>query len=334
MSKCDYHEIKNILDSGEVIVISSHVAPDGDNIGSMLGLGLSLISAGKSVFMINQDEVPSDYMFLKGVEKILKYEDIEDFDSINPDAVILLDTSSIERVGKKLEDVYNNISCPIINIDHHRTNTNFGAVNCVEHTSATGELVYKIITNLGLPMNKEIASAIYVAINTDTGRFQYDSVDSNTHVIAANLISLGVEAGKINTELYQNISIKRQTLHNKVLGNTEYYEDNKIAVALVTLDLMKETDTKTEDTEGLVETLRNIAPVEVAVLIKEKACGEYKISIRTKSYADASVICSKFNGGGHIKAAGCTIFSDLNNAKNLIIKAVKDEINEKRCSGN
>jgi len=312
--------IRKIQESKNIF-ISSHVQPDGDNIGSMLALGLALKKINKNVFILKTDDIPSDYLFLPNIDIIKDYN--KDFDEI--DTFIALDSGDDNRLGKNkvLIDKANNV----INIDHHVSNTEFGNINIVDgNAAATGELVYKLITKMNIPIDKDIARCIYTAISTDTGSFMYDSTSYETHEIVAKLLKFDIEPAEININLYQNRSIHRTKLFIRVLETLSFHFDNKVATVKTRQSMLNDTNTNIEDTEGILSFVREIANVEIAIMFKEFQGNETKVSMRSKRYMDVASICSVFKGGGHIRAAGCSIDQSINYAEELILKEIQKRI--------
>lgn len=310
-------EAIDLINKSDKIFIASHVNPDGDNIGSSLSLAFALKKLNKEVFVLASDGIPDDFMFLPGIELIEDYND--NMGSI--ELFITVDSSDIDRLGKNkgLIEAANKV----INIDHHISNTDFGHVNIVDpKASATGELIFYFVKRLGIEIDKDIATNIYTAINTDTGKFSYDSVSSNTHRIAGELLDAGVDIKEVNINIYENSSIERTNLFIKALSGLKTYSNDKIAITKISQKLLQETNTTLDDTEGIVSFIRTIGPVEVSCILKEIDENEIKVSLRSKAYVDVASICKVFNGGGHIRAAGCTINSDLDSAESLIVKEI------------
>ncbi|WMM26578.1 bifunctional oligoribonuclease/PAP phosphatase NrnA [Tissierella sp. MB52-C2] len=307
----------DLIKNNKNIGIASHVNPDGDNLGSILALGNALEKINKKVFMFKSDDIPTNFSFLPNIDKIMDYDD-----TIELDLFIALDVSDENRLGKNkvfLEKIEN-----IINIDHHISNTNFGSINIVDsNAAATGELVYKLISKMGIIIDKDIASCIYTSISSDTGSFMYDNTTSETHEIAAELIKLGIDKSNININLYQNRSIQKTKLFIKVLETLKFYHDNKVGIIQVTQDMLNNSNAKMEDTEGIISFIREIDSVEIAVLLKEIKEEDIKVSMRSKKYVDVAEICANFDGGGHIRAAGCTINQPINMAEKLILEQIK-----------
>lgn len=311
--------IEKILESKNIF-IASHVQPDGDNIGSILALGLALKKIGKKIYILKSDSVPSDYLFLPNVDVIRDYDD-----ELEIDLLITLDSSDENRLGKN--KVLLERAKFVINIDHHISNTNFGHINIVDSSAAaTGELVYKIVKKMDISIDKDIGTCIYTAISSDTGSFMYDNTTSETHEIISELLSLGIDKSNININLYQNRSIERTMLFIKSLETLNLYFDNKVAVVKVTRNMLEDSGAKMEDTEGVVSFMREIAPVEIAILLKEFNENEIKVSMRSKRFVDVAAICDTFGGGGHIRAAGCTINFSMDYSEELILNEIKKVI--------
>lgn len=312
-----------LIDKSKNIFIASHINPDGDNIGSILALGLGLKKLSKNVNILKTDKIPDDFNFLPGIDLIQEYKDDMKVD----DLFIVLDSSDEDRLGalkQLLESTPN-----IINIDHHISNTNFGKINIVDtKASATGELVYKLLEKMDIKLDKDIGTNLYTAISTDSGSFKYESVTSETHKIVANLLELGIDHSNININLYEKISMKRFKLNNNILSNAKFYNNGQIAIAKATQEILKDTETTMEDTDDIVSALRQIDTVEVACLLKEFQKKEIKISLRSKEYVDVSAICNNFGGGGHIRAAGCKIEEDINVAEDLLLKEINKIIGD------
>lgn len=312
-------EAIKLIKKSEKIYICSHVQPDGDNIGSILALGMAIEKMNKNVKVLKVDDIPSDYKFLPNIDLIKKYE-IEK--EIEIDLFIALDSSDMERLGVGKEFAQNAKS--IINIDHHITNTNFGDINIVSPSSAaTGELIYDFIRQMKVEIDKDIATCLYTAISTDTGSFIYSNTTYMTHLIVAELLKTGININDININLYQKRSMERTRLFINVLNDIEIFLNGKIGIVTVTQDTLKSSNAKLEDTEGIISFVRDIDSVEVACLLKEVNKNEIKVSLRSKEKIDVSKISSKFNGGGHIRAAGCTLFTEMDNAKELILKEIE-----------
>lgn len=298
-------EVSEVIMGSEELLIASHVNPDGDNLGSSLALYLALKKLGKKVNVLWVDEIPKDYLFLPGIDKIIKAKDLnieKDFDFIALDSADLGRLGINEEIAKKSKN--------LINIDHHISNPGYGNYNYVDSkSSSTGEIVFELIKEMKIILDRDIATCIYTAITSDTGSFMYSNTTSKTHKIVSELYNEDLDTEKININLYQSNSFERTILHSNILMNVELHFDGKLAISSVDEKILNETGTLMEDTEGIVEKIRDINGVEVSILIK-KYDDSFKVSSRSKRYVNVSEVCEKFQGGGHKRAAGCTISLD------------------------
>ena len=299
------------------IAVVSHKNPDGDSLGSLIAMGLSLDKLSKNVIFVKPDVIPEDYLFLPTIEKMIQVDTI----NVDIDLLIVLDSSDPDRLG--LNKNLLEISKKIINIDHHISNTNFGDLNIViPESSSTGEIVFELLSKANFPIDTDIATCIYTAISTDTGRFSYQSVTKNTHLIISELYNYGIDGYEINKNLYQNRSLSRTKLFILAVSNLEFYKDGKVAIAKVTKDMYSKTGAKPDETEGIVEFLRDTEGVEVACLLKELENNDVKLSIRTKEYVDANKICSFFDGGGHLRASGASSTLSIEETEKILLKEI------------
>lgn len=307
------------INKAKSIYIVSHIQPDGDNIGSLLGLGLALKKVDKDVFFLKTDNIPKDFLFLPNIELI------KDYDGGDIDLLITLDSSDEGRLGTNEELLAK--AGKVINIDHHLSNTNYGHINIVDSdAAATCEMVFKLIKKLEIQIDKDIATCLYTGISTDTGSFMYENANEETHLIAAELLKIGIDKQEININIWQNKSLLKTKLFIKTLESLETYFDDKVAIVQVSRDNLRSIGASMEDSEGIVSFVRDIDTVEVAIMLKEFEEDEIKVSMRSKKYIDVSQVCAQFGGGGHKKASGCTINSNLKEAKKDLIDALEKVI--------
>ena len=308
--------IDKIKDSKSICVIS-HVNPDGDSIGSTLALGMALMTNVKGTITVaKSDVIPESFTFLSGIEEYREINKGEKFDLL-----ITLDCSDSYRLGNYSWIMEN--SNYVINIDHHVSNNNFGNLNIVDSgASSTGEIVYRLLTKMGITITKEIATLLYVAISTDTGSFKYDSTSSSTHRIAANLLECDIDLNCITRNIYQSRSLSKTNTLIGALNTLKLYNDNKIGIVFVTQDMLNKTNSSIYDVEGIIDFVRDIDTVEVACILKEVHPLEIKASFRSKKYVDVAKIAEYFNGGGHKRAAGCTIKDNIKNAEKEILDII------------
>lgn len=308
--------IDKIKKSNSICLIS-HINPDGDSIGSLLGLGIALSHfKDKKITLAKVDEIPKEYKFLPKIDFIQEVDENEVFD-----LVITLDCGDLFRLGRS-KHITDNTDF-IINIDHHKSNDFFGDINIVDsNMSSTGELVYYLLREMDLDINTDIATSLYVSISTDTGSFKYDNTSPSTLEVAAELLRKGIDINKITTEIYQSKSLVKTKLLVRSLSDMEMHLDNKIGIAVVTKDMIEECNATIQDVDGIIESIRDIDGVEVACILKEVDQEEIKVGFRSKRDIDVARIAEIFRGGGHKKASGCTVYKRMEEAK----KEVIDEI--------
>ncbi|HHW56593.1 MAG TPA: bifunctional oligoribonuclease/PAP phosphatase NrnA [Clostridia bacterium] len=309
--------INHIKDAKSVIVVS-HIAPDGDAIGTVTGMYKVLKKMGKEVDTFIDDEIPEMYNFVPNVDKISRPF------SKDADMVLIFDCAEEERLGKTKELL--KTSAVTINIDHHISNTLYAKLNYVDtNAAATAELAYQIVKLLGVELDEEIATSFYTAILTDTGGFMYESTTSITHQIAGDLINNGAKFKEVGDKIFNNLKFNKAKLLGKALNSLTLYKDGKISYMEILKKDFEATNTNLSHIEDIITYARNIEGVEVAVLLVEKE-DEIKISLRSKEKVDVNKIANIFGGGGHIKAAGCSIRGNIEEAKEKILQAIYKEL--------
>jgi phosphoesterase RecJ-like protein len=293
---------------------------DGDCLGSSFALFLALKKAGKKVSVVLEERIPKTFNFLPGEYLLL---DELSQDTVF-DIVICIDSSDEKRINKRLFLLEGGKS---INIDHHISNTEYAMYNYVDAScSATGEIVFDIINYLKIPINIDIAINLYTAIASDTGGFRYSNTTANTHIVAASLISVGINIAKVNRIIFDTISIFKLKLISEAIDNLELYENGKIAVIALGRDMIENAGALEEDMDGLSSFPRSVEGVEVGIILTERENGKIRISFRSNEYIDVAKVAMKFGGGGHKRAGGCTLETDMLTAKKEVIGAVISEI--------
>ena len=293
--------------------------PDGDAIGSQLALGYALRAAGKEVRLINEDGLPEDLTFMRGSELIEK----PPAGPVNVDLVVALDTATKARVGEKVMAALTGCA-RWVNIDHHKSNPNYGELNYIDSDSpATGQIIYQLIKEMGLSMPDETRDAIYVAISTDTGSFQYDRTTAETYEIAADLIRHGLAVGEINAEIYDSYPFRRLELMRVLLNSLKLTNQGQVSYWELTQETVKDLDLRPKDSEGLIDTIRAIKGVKVAIFFEELGLNSIRVSMRSKdSQIDVSEICQTFGGGGHSLAAGIRMDGSLSDCREQVLAVV------------
>lgn len=320
ISQKNLEKFKDFIDRAESIAISAHINPDGDALGSALGLRKSLELYGKKAEVIKISEVDN---YLKFLPQLDHYKDPSQ-DSY--DLFIIVDCSEFDRIDKAVEIC--NKSKNTLVIDHHEGGSIKTDLNIIHSDSpASCELIYEIIKRLNLPMDKEIASLLYTGLITDTGRFLYSNVGRETFYTAAELFDYGADYEFIYKNLYQNKEIEKLKFENYILNKVEF--EKPYALVGVSQKMCDDYGMQMGDSESIVNMLRDLKGIEVACLIKEYGEKEYKISLRSKQWLDVSEIARKNGGGGHIRAAGFSIFQEsMEDAKDIMRKILKEAIND------
>ena len=310
--------ILEVIREHKTFCIVGHIRPDGDCIGSQLGLALALRNEGKKVAVWNQDAIPLKYKFLVGDGLIEKPKAGQKFD-----CVIATDCASYERLGKVGDFVKERKV--LINIDHHATNPRYGDVNWVSpREPSTGELIYRLMKVARWPITKPIADLLFTAISTDTGSFQYPNTRPGTFHAGAELVTRGANLAKICDEVYQSYPLSRAKLLQHVYSKFRMTDDNRVVWLWLKKKDFTRTGAESDDTEGLIDHLRAIEPVVVACVFEEVEPELTRISLRSKNpLVNVSEICGLFGGGGHPAAAGARIPGKPLSVQRKVIAAVK-----------
>lgn len=310
--------IKEEIEKANSIVILTHESPDGDAVGSALAMYLTLKKLGKQADIIIP-EYSNVFRFLPGAAEIKKEGKEEPYD-----LAISVDVSTIKRLNgfaSYFEDAKVRIQ-----IDHHQANDMFADYNFVNPASpACAQNLILIIENLGVEIDKEIGTCLLTGIITDTGGFKYEGVSAETFEFASELLTKGVNVSEIYKKVLQMKTKANFELRKLIMDRMEFINDEKITFTYITLEDFNKTKAEEGDHEGLVEVGRDIEGVEVSIFLRETENG-YKASLRSNNYVNVSDVCIAFNGGGHIRAAGCTINATLQEAKEKIINEVNKYI--------
>jgi phosphoesterase RecJ-like protein len=242
-----------------------------------------------------------------------------------PDISLCLDCGDVGRFLKRKEKFQEGRVS--ICIDHHRTTKPFCNFNHIDpEAAATGELIYQLLCLLGGPKDRETADALYAAIATDTGNFQYSNTSKKSHQIVAELYDWGLEANQVSQAIYDNVRLPKLLLHSRAMETLELLAGGQGAVAWVNPAMAEEVGAAMDETDGIVEKLRSIEGVEIAAFVKGVSPQQTKVSLRAKSWGDVANIAEKFGGGGHSKAAGCTLKMPLEEGLALIKREVEDAL--------
>ncbi len=323
--KQTYKSIHEMILEHETFVLASHISPEGDALGSMLGLMLMLEKIGKQVKAFNADPVPAYLKFLPAQDKV--FHTIEELG--DPDIVIVLDCGDIKRTGMKFNQFLSLKQRQIINIDHHSTNHKFGKINLVQpQASSVGEVLYEMFVDLDLEISLDAAINLYTAILTDTGSFRFPNTSPRTLHIAANLVELGVKPADIARAVYDSQPASKLMLLARVLATMQISPDSQRAEMMLTNKMLEETGTTSEDAEGFINYLSAIQGIKVAMLIREMGQGIFKVSFRSPGKVDVAELAKTFGGGGHREAAGATMGGSLEKIRDSINKRLDELLAE------
>lgn len=315
---------KKIIQSSS-FVVATHISPEADAIGSQLAMYRLLQNLNKKVKLVLDDKIPPNLDFFPDIKKIRSPSDYK----LNPaeyDALIVLDTPSVSRLGK-LEELITEFNL-VINIDHHVSNTRYGDIVWVEDDrSSTGEMLYDLYKIFRVRLDYKSALYIYSAIITDSGCFRHAGTSPRTHKIAADLLELGIKPYWVYSQIYERNTLNKIRILGICLENV--HEDNGIVWVEITEKMLKKYKTQREDVEGVIDFLRTIQKAEVAVVFQEVE-GGVKVTFRSRNpHIDVNKIAKYFGGGGHKMASGCKLAGNLRDVRERVIKVIKKFINKK-----
>ena len=312
MSKISKEQLKEALASAESIAITVHVRPDGDAMGSLLAMYEALTSQGKDVRMVVDDTIPKKFASLPYGDCIVSVDQCHNF---TPDMLLVLDASTFERIGR----VGALFSAPIFNIDHHISNSEFADhLYLKPDFAATGEIITDLCEQWNWPITESMGNALYMAIATDCGFFKFSNTTANTLKMASRCVAAGARPNVIS-ETIEAVSAARLELTKQVMQTIAFYKDNRVATIELSPEVMSILG---DDTDGFVDIIRNVDTVDVAILLKGESPNRTRISLRSKG-TDVNAIANHFGGGGHIRAAGCTIEGSIDEAKSRLLEVIK-----------
>ncbi len=313
-----YRKLLKELKKYKTFLVTSHINPEGDSIGSQLAFTALLHKLGKRSYIFDAHKPNHRYAFLphvKNVHTVLK-------PGVTYDAICYLDCADIQRVGDVNEKI--DLSKPKINIDHHLSNTCFGDFNLIEaHMSSTAEILFSLFKEAGVKISRDTAICLYAAILTDTGSFSYSNVTSFTHKVASELLKTGLDVTMVYKNIYENTSPAAMRLLGEALSTLALSRDNKIAWMEVNKNMFKKSKASRADEEDFINFPRSITGVKVAVLFTDMGKNRIKVGLRSNSMIDVNKIASCFKGGGHKKASGCLVKGPMPEAKEKVLRLVR-----------
>ena len=313
--------LRDKIRQADIVAIMSHTSPDGDNLGSLDAMYGFLKGLNKKVVYLSNDDVPKDFSYLPSTKARVDVSSVDEAFAL----LIALDSSDADRFGPKGKELFEKAKLTV-NIDHHMSNLSYADLNCVlPKATSTGEVLFRVLEAMDAEITPEMATGFYTAISTDTGSFQYDSVNGDTHRIVAKLYDAGCDHNIVVKSVYQSMSKEKLALSSRVLSDLRFMADGKISIAVCRLKDIEATGAAKDDTEGIVEKARNIDGVEMAIFLKEKD-DEVKLSFRSKSYLNCTEFASVFGGGGHIRASGASSKDSLDSVLEKVEALVRDKI--------
>lgn len=325
MDRNSMEQVLDIVRGKSRFIVAAHVNPEGDATGSQLAFYHILKQMGKEAVMVAQDPVPYNLKFLPGIDGISESAPA----GFSPEAAIVLDCPVLERVGAVRDAVAG--ADVIVNIDHHVSNARFGDVNWVEpEVSSVGEMVYILARELEIRMDRDIAEALYTAIVTDTGMFNYDNTGSGTHQAISGLIEAGVRPYVMYGEIFEKKRVTDIRVLGKVLSTIRLEEEGRLAHMSLTLDMYRDEGVESVYTDEFINFPRSIHGVEVTVFFRENPArpGEVNVSLRSGARVNINEVAAIFGGGGHARAAGCRFDCGLDEARDKVLKAAAAAIRE------
>jgi phosphoesterase RecJ-like protein len=308
-------------------LLTTHVRPDGDGLGSMLALAEVLEQQGKEVQLVVASVLPPRYHFMIPAGRIKRFDPAA-ADKFQPEAVLVLDTGTWNQLGD-VGPYLRALTVPKAVVDHHLTQDDLGAVQFVDPSAeATGRLVFEAIRALGLPLPDKAANALLVAVGMDTGWFQHSNTTAATFALAAELVAAGARPDILHQYLFEENTLPRLKLMGLVLDRLQLTQEAKVAYTEIHREDYASTGAVPQDSEDLVNFTRSVAGVEVGILFMEQPRGGVKVSLRSRSRVDVARVAAQFGGGGHRLASGATISASLDEVRARILEAVAAALSE------
>ena len=305
-------------------VITSHVRPDGDAIGSSMAMAYALRELGKEARVVFRDQPPGPLQVFPGVNEIEVTERVDD----PGDAVIVMESGDLTRTG--IEGLDRGF---VINIDHHLGNSMYGSLNWFDLSAAAcGEMVFDLVEELGVPLTPAIATHVYVAILTDTGSFHYSSISPRTFDICRQCVEAGVDPPSVARSIFDSNNLGRLKLFGAVLSTMELDPSGRLATVYVDHDLARACGGTYEDTEGLINLPLTVKEIQAVVFFKEHGPDDWRISMRSKGEVDINVVAKAFGGGGHKNASGCSATGPIAELKDVFREKITEQIDKALAS--
>lgn len=311
-----YEQAERLINSSNKIYVVGHQNPDGDSIGSAFGIYVALKKLGKDVNVIIS-KYSDSFSFLDDINSGIKSVDVDKYDLL-----ICVDSSDIDRLDISKEDIEK--ADKILLLDHHKLSAPFGDVNCIDDSSpAASQIIYELLTKMNVEIDKDIAKYLYIGIMTDTGSFNYSSTTPRTMEIASKLVSTGINFSYYCNKLNHTIKEAKLRLIAKTIEKMEVYFDSKVRYSYIDYNTINELGLDDEDAEGMTNYLKMVEGTVIAIYVRGRSNGTYKVSMRSDESFDVSDIAIAFGGGGHKRASGYTIIEKLDLAKKDLLKMIE-----------
>jgi phosphoesterase RecJ-like protein len=311
-------QVVELIEKKQKFGITTHIKPDGDGVGSSLGLCWLLRSLGKSAEVLVHGDIPIAYRSLPGADEI---RDVNSIDT-KYDAVFVIECSDLERPGiKGLESEFT------VNIDHHATSEHFGTINWIDSTaSAVGEMIYNLCKAIGGKITREIAECVYMALVTDTGSFHFSNTTDRTLKVASELVKAGVKPAEVSEAVYNNYPWSRIELMRQVLDTVKRDESGQVASLRQTLKMREVAGAVDGDNNGFVNIPLTARDILAVVYMREVGKDEYRVSLRSKGDINVARVAEKYGGGGHRNAAGLRIEGNWDEKERELVAAVREAV--------
>lgn len=311
-------QVAQALAKARLVLITSHRSPDGDALGSELALRELCQALGVEAVVVNRDPHPANLSFLPGLEVVQVTERVDPALLAKVDLVVFLECPGLDRPG--FPEL---LAKPLVNVDHHLDNPHYGTVNFVDpEAPAVGEMLLSLADAAKVPISPSMATCLYTALVTDTGDFRYSNATVRAFTAAARLVAAGAQPAAIAEALSDHVPPRVVRLRALVLASLELLAEGQVAVITCTREMLAQAEARPEDTEDMINLVRGIRGVRVAVFFKAFAPGAVKVSLRSKGSINVQALAARFGGGGHLNAAGLTFSGELSAARDAILPEV------------
>ena len=315
--------IRRIVDGADRITCLAHKDADADSLGSALGFAHSLTAMGRRVRTVVPEPLPILLDYLPG------FETVETGGAPLGDNVFTFDCATLTRFGERRPEVERAVN--VVNIDHHLSNTAFGAINLVDATaSATGQVVHRLLGALGAPITPEVATNLYAALLTDTGGFRHENTTEAALRLGAALVAEGADPGWVALKSYKSRSLSQVRLEGLAIAQMHAEIGGRLVWSEVTGAMLEQSGADIQESEGIIDALQSIDTMEIAILFKETGAARVKMSVRTREPFDATDLCTPFGGGGHRRAAGAEFGEALPDVRRKVLEVARRLIDRGR----